>query len=67
MTNYERIKGMSIDELSELLDKLNIDTDCIDSVSNFCHETDVLDSGSICPEDCAVCIKTWLESEWEEL
>ena len=67
MTNYERIIGMPIDELAELLDKLYIDTDCIDSINNFCHEADVLNSGSICPEDCAVCIKTWLKSEWEEL
>ena len=51
MTNYERIKNMSVEEMAEFLNEASncclVPTDCI-------------------TESCTECLKQWLESEVTE-
>ena len=62
MTNFERIKGISVEELAEILDALAAEGCCIMPKISCCH-------------DCFFCkwcenknlsSKEWLESEAEE-
>ena len=57
MTNYEKIKNMSIDEMAK---KLAEETKFCVFVG--CPEAD----SKITTEDCRKCIKNWLESEVEK-
>lgn len=50
MTNYERIKAMSIDEMRELM--FDIMSDC-----------DNTTGGEYCSGDCMSCIHKWLSAE----
>lgn len=60
MTNYEKIKSMSIDELSIFLMKVNLaySEDCMVGISECKHRQ--VDGG------CKLCFKEWLESEVEQ-
>ena len=63
MTNYEKIKAMSIDEMAELFDKLNVD--CI---TNFnCPAGEICEKLSRAENinSCVKPFKQWLESECE--
>jgi hypothetical protein len=55
MTNYEKIKAMSVEEMAELID---------DSPCNSCNYRQK--GFSKCPQECEEGIKEWLESEVEE-
>ena len=54
VTNYEKIKGMSVEELAEFLLKVN---NYMDYGCKF---------GSSKGRDCKDCFKEWLESECDE-
>lgn len=56
MTNYEKIKNMSVDEMAK---KLAEET-------KFCAFVGCPTVGNITTEDCRKCIAKWLESEVEE-
>lgn len=61
MTNYERIKAMSVDEMVELLDEI---TDaCADIGGGYhCERCPI---GKVC--HCTCCdVRRWLESECDE-
>ena len=53
MTNYERIKAMNIDELSNFLGSMECDDYCIFGYREECSEG----------LDCQIGIRQWLESE----
>ncbi len=57
MTNYEKIKSMSIDELAAFLLKVNLaySEDCMMGISECKHLQ--VDSS------CYLCFKEWLESK----
>jgi hypothetical protein len=56
MTNYERIKNMSVEEMAEFLEENN-------DICCFC----VLKDNDVCnDEDCKYFIKQWLGTEVEE-
>ena len=59
MTNYEKIKAMSIDEMAELL----YDTTFNDFVCNSCKAPNYCNGGI---DECKEGIKQWLEQESEE-
>ena len=53
MTNYEKIKAMTVEEMAEhILDEFRIDCADCECRKDYC--------------DCRVCIKKYLESEAEE-
>lgn len=52
MTNYEKIKSMSLEEMAEWLDETLLDHDCCVGIDVNCEECDCI-SGR----------KKWLESE----
>ena len=54
MTNFEKIKAMSVEEMAELID---------DAPCNFCNYRQK--GFSKCPQKCEEGIKEWLESEEE--
>ena len=60
MTNYERIKQMSIEEMALLLMKVNCayDIPCMLGISN-CKYPHI-------DNNCAICFKEWLESEVDD-
>lgn len=59
MTNYERIKNMSVEEIADLIDEI---TDCC--VTNECSSCPLHPHGAqFCHKDH---FKIWLESEVEE-
>ena len=57
MTNYERIKQMSVEEIALLLMKVNdaYDIHCMLGTSG-CKYTHI-------DNNCSICFKEWLESE----
>lgn len=60
MTNYERIKQMSIEELSQFLMKVNCayGVDCMYGIADCKYpNTD---------NNCSLCFRDWLESEVNE-
>lgn len=62
MTEFERIKAMSFDELAEFLNG---------AIDDICFEIceDKTGNKFQCPDechDCSKCIKQWLESEVED-
>ena len=60
MTNYERIKAMSIEEMAEFIDYCeNVPCQCCNYTGNLCGE--VIDA-----EMCKNEISEWLNSEVEE-
>ena len=58
MTNYDRIKNMSIDEMAEWLDKT---TSC-----TYCCARQICDNGNYVGAMCYKAFKKWLESEVEQ-
>lgn len=62
MTNYERIKNMSIEEMTVLFDEMSCNClECIEEAYNY--NCPIYRSGRYCdPSD----IKSWLESEVKE-
>lgn len=52
MTNFEKIKAMSVEEMAEAINKME---DILDMPLEHCLS-----------RDCNSCIKEWLESEAEE-
>lgn len=57
MTNYERIRNMSVEEMAELFaEKM-----CICPDGNPLYNDDCIN------DKCEKCLKKWLESEVEEL
>ena len=57
MTNYEKIKNMSIEEMAEFIDSPTVDCErCAYYKNGKCLSDD----------DCKVGIQKWLESEAEE-
>ena len=58
MTNYEKIKAMSVEEMAECFADI-ISTECI-----YCNK--ILCSGKSCKKCCKKCIKERLKSEVEE-
>lgn len=60
MSNFDRIKNMTVDELSMFLQRVNTayDWDCMVGVADCKHPEE--DNG------CALCFAEWLQSsEWE--
>ena len=60
MTNYDRIKSMSVDEMGELLAQRNL------SCMPFCKECENCNQNTFKYPLCIKGIKEWLESEVEE-
>lgn len=56
MTNYEKIKAMSIDEMAEFIPDWSYTKAC------KCDSEIWVD----CNNDCSKCVREWLESEGEE-
>lgn len=54
MTNFERIKAMTIDEMAKYKDET-------DGAAPFCNPENVCEDGV-----CVDCIKAWLESEVQD-
>ena len=54
MTNFERIKIMSVEEMAEFIHKVCCNEDCT-LPTDICSE-----------RDCKVCAKKWLQSEVEK-
>ena len=57
MTNYEKIKQMTIDEMAEFIKHCDCETSCAFEVACWYGDKDC---------DCNNGIKQWLESESEE-
>ena len=57
MTNYEKIKAMSVEEMAEWLD-------CIPTGCKFCPAREICEITIAL--DCTMTFKQWLESEVEE-
>lgn len=59
MTNFERIKQMSIEELSQFLMKVNCayDMECMYGIAE-CKYSNM-------DNNCSLCFRDWLESEVE--
>ena len=57
MTNFERIKAMSIEELADLLAKRNF------SCMPFCKSCEKCNTNTFSYPFCVAGIKTWLEKE----
>ena len=62
MTNFERIKSMDIDELSNVLYDAN-DRVCFENCKEGTGNKYQCPLGDITCEDCKKCIREWLESE----
>lgn len=59
MTNYERIKNMSVEEIALFLMKVNgFYSDCMVGIDD-CKYPEI-------GNNCTLCLKQWLESEVEE-
>lgn len=61
MTNFERIKILTVDDVAEYLYKTNdllMDEICINSYNNDCPFGDTVQ-----PSDCKNCVKVWLNRE----
>lgn len=58
MTNFEKIKSMSIDEMIDFMEKVELQD--IDYAMTFCN---MCDGQYDCSNDC---MRHWLESEAEE-
>ena len=59
MTNYERIKSMTIDEMAKFLRRVHSAySDCMIELEK-CKHLDIDD-------DCVICFKEWLETEVKE-
>ena len=58
MTNYEKIKQTSIDEMATMLEKFCFNCTCCPA-SDFCNET-------FKDKTCSDIVKQWLEQEVEE-
>ncbi len=59
MTNFERIKGMSVEEMTDFLDRVELgDFDYSVTFCNMCKT-----EGNALNLDCRGCLKHWLESE----
>lgn len=67
MTNYEKIKNMSIDEMAKLIHKID-DLSACNHCLGLCIKDDVKPdkNGCIHIEVCERGIKKWLESECDE-
>lgn len=61
MTNFERIKGMSVEELAEVFEDKVSSFDC-DVCSSKYAEMDICGERS-CHKFAVKCLKEWLESE----
>lgn len=59
ITNYEKINGMSVEELAEFLERFELgDIDYSVTFCDLCKE-----GGNILNLDCSGCLRHWLESE----
>ena len=57
MTNFERIKAMSVEEMAKFLQDVNlVYGDCMVGLEECKHSDD---------NNCAICFKEWLETEVE--
>ncbi len=59
MTNFERIKGMNVEELAEFLERVELGD--IDYAVTFCDLCK--DGGNALNLDCIGCLRHWLESK----
>lgn len=61
MTNFEKIKSVSVEQMSKYIYKHD-DALC----DEICNRNGLCNNGDdVEPDDCIVCIKNWLESEVE--
>ena len=60
-TNYDRIRNMSIDEMAQMFDELNIN--CLSSTDCLAGECCERLSKTECINNCIKPFKQWLESE----
>ena len=60
MTNLERIKEMSLDQLAELIQKIELGD--LDYAKTFCDMCDTHDPTN----DCDECCKMWLQRDSKE-
>lgn len=58
ITNYDRIKNMSVDELAQFMN------DCGHDFPPYCDYKDA--TRGLCDQNCLKCAKEWLESEVTE-
>lgn len=66
MTNFERIKAMSVEEMAEFMCSAN-DTICFDNCNRDTGNKYSCKFGDSCtPENCIKCMKEYLESEVTE-
>ena len=56
MTNYERVRNMSVEEMAAFIPDWSYSGAC------KCDEKIYVD----CNQNCKECVKEWLESEWEQ-
>lgn len=68
MTNFDRIKAMSVEEMAEII----YGNSDFDETIPYCQNSSVCDeiidtpNGIVPKEMCLNCVKKWLESEVEE-
>lgn len=59
ISNYEKIKGMNVEELAEFLERFELgDIDYSVTFCSLCKE-----GGNALNLDCSGCLRHWLESE----
>lgn len=62
MTNFEKIKKMDVDEMTDFLEKVElVDFDYSVTFCDLCQK-----EGNALNLDCKGCLKNWLESEYDE-
>ena len=63
MTNYERIKQMSVEEMTKMLSGM---WDCNDCTEHERLSDNPLLKNEVCDNECFEHCKEWLEKEWIE-
>lgn len=60
LTNYERIRNMSLEEMAEMMDKFDCSGGVLDKICTAVNPEQNCDTENC---NCINCIKQWLESE----